>query len=86
MRENIVDLFRKVIFPYKGIVFKTKEEEESEENTLEKIKDDYNKFFKYIEDKSTGINYNLSEDYFSVPSAFAKELYKIKIKIQKISY
>ena len=85
MRENIVDLFRKGIFPYKGIVFKTKEEEESEENTLEKIKDDYNKFFKYIEGKSTGINYNLSEDYFSVPSAFTKELYKIKIKIQKIS-
>ena len=41
MGENIVDLFRKGIFPYKGIVFKTKEEEESEENKLEKIKDYY---------------------------------------------
>ena len=80
-KENIVDLFRKVIFPYKGNVFKTKEEE-SEKKKLEKLKDDYNKFFKYIEGESTGINYNLFEDYFrfSVPRALAKELYKIKIK------
>ena len=49
---------------------------------LEKIKDDYNKFFKYIEDESAGINYNLFEDYFgfSVPRALAEELYKIKNK------
>ena len=80
-KENIVDLFRKVIFSYKGNVFKTKEEE-SEKKKLEKLKDDYNKFFKYIEDESMGINYNLFEDYFrfSVPRALAKELYKIKIK------
>ena len=80
-KENIVDLFRKVIFPYKGNVFKTKEEE-SEKKKLEKLKDDYNKFFKYIEDESAGINYNLFEDYFcfSVPRALAKELYKIKNK------
>ena len=47
-----------------------------------KIKDDYNKFFKYIEDESAGINYNLFEDYFrfSVPSSLPKELYKIKNK------
>ena len=55
-KENIVDLFRKVIFPYEGNVFKTKEEE-SEKKKLEKLKDDYNKFFKYIEDESMGINY-----------------------------
>ena len=80
-KENIVDLFRKVIFPYKGNVFKTKEEE-SEKKKLEKVKDDDNKFFKYIEDESMGINYNLFEDYFrfSVPRSLAKELYKIKIK------
>ena len=80
-KENIVDLFRKVIFPYKGNVFKTKEEE-SEKKTLEKIKDDYHKFLKYIEDESVGINYNLFEGYFrfSVPRALGKELYKIKNK------
>ena len=80
-KENIVDLFRKVIFPYKSNVFKTKEEK-SEKKKLEKLKDDYNKFFKYIQDESTGINYNLFEDYFrfSVARALAKELYKIKNK------
>ena len=39
--------------------FKIKEEEseeESGENKLEKIKDDYKKFVKYIEDKSKGID------------------------------
>ena len=74
-KENIVDLFRKVIFPYKSNVFKTKEEE-SEKKKLEKLKDDYNKFFKYIQDESAGINYNLFEDYsrFSVPRALAKRI------------
>ena len=38
-RDDIIDLFEKGTFPYKGNVFKTKEEE-SEENKLEKIKDD----------------------------------------------
>ena len=72
-KENIVDLFRKVIFLYKGNVFKTKKEE-SEKKTSEKLKDDYHKFFKYIQDESAGINYNLFEDYFrfSVPRALAK--------------
>ena len=65
--------------------FRTKEKEsekESEENKLEKIKDDYNKFFTYIEDASTGINYDLFKDYFysSVPSTLAKALYETKDK------
>ena len=42
-RDDIIDLFKKGIFPYKGNIFKTKEEE-SEENNLEKIKDDYKNF------------------------------------------
>ena len=50
MREMILlVLFEEGTFPYKGNVFKTKEEEESEEeleeNKLEKIKDDYKNFF-----------------------------------------
>ena len=43
MRDDIIDLFEKGIFPYKGNVFKTKESKESEENKLGKIKDDYKK-------------------------------------------
>ena len=35
-RDDIIDLFGKRTFPYKGNVFKTKEEE-SEENKLEKF-------------------------------------------------
>ena len=48
-RDNIIDLFEKGTFPFKGNVFKT-EEEKSEENKFEKIKDDYKKFIRYIED------------------------------------
>ena len=40
-RDDIINLFEKRTFPFKGNVFKTKEEEESEENKLEKIKDYY---------------------------------------------
>ena len=50
--------FEKGTFPYKDNVFKTKEEkseeeseDESEENKLEKIKDDYKKCIKYIENE-----------------------------------
>ena len=79
-RDDIIDHFEKgTTFPYKGNVFKT-EEEKSEENKLEKIKDDNKKFIKYIEDESKGINYELFKKYFSfsVPSALAKQLYEIK--------
>ena len=84
-RDDIIDLFRKGIFPYKGSAFRTKEEEseeESEENKLEKIKDDYKKFIEYIENKSKTIDYNLFENYFafSVPSALVRKLYKTKNK------
>ena len=82
-RDNLIDLFKKVTFPYKDNAFKTKEkesEEESDENKLEKIKDNYNKNFRYTEDDSIGINYDLFKDYFysSVPSALVKRLYETK--------
>ena len=81
VRDNIIDLFREGIFPFKGNVFKTIEEE-SEENKLEKIKDDYKKIFKCIEDESIGINYNLFKEYFdfAVPTTLAKKLYETKNK------
>ena len=79
VRDEIIDLFEKGIFPFKGNIFKTKEEE-SEENKLEKIKDDYEKFIKYTEDKSKGINYELFEKYFYflAPTVLAKNKTKDK--------
>ena len=86
MRDDIIDLFKKGIFPYKGNIFKTKEEE-SEENKLEKIKDDYKNFFNYIEDESKGISYELFEKHFHFVSLIilAKTLYKIKNEKEKMS-
>ena len=86
-RKDIIGFFEKATFPYKGNVFKTKEgksedesEDESEENKSEKIKDDYKKFIKYIENESRGIKYDLFKDYFDlvVPSALVKKLYETK--------
>ena len=83
-RENIVGYFKKGIFPFKGNVFKTKKEE-SEENKLEKIKDDYNKFFEYIENESKGINYELFKNHFNfvTPTDLARTLYEKKNKGKK---
>ena len=78
-RKDIIGFFEKGTFPYKGNVFKTKEEEseeESEENKLEKIKDNFKKFIKYIENESKGINYDLFKDYldFVAPTVLVKKI------------
>ena len=80
-RDDTIDLFKKGTFPYKGDVFNTKEEE-SEENRLEKIKDNYKKHFKYIEDKSIDINYELFKKHFNfkAPTVLAKKLCDTKDK------
>ena len=72
MRKDIISFFGRGIFPYKGNVFKTKEEESEEE----RIK----KFIKYIENESKGVNYDLFRKHFNfaVPSALIKQLYEIK--------
>ena len=69
-RKDIIDFFEKGIFPYRGNVFKTKEEPEE------------NKSFEYIENKSKGINYDLfGNDFdFAIPSALEQKLFKIKDK------
>ena len=83
-RDESIDLFVKGTFPFKGNVFKTKKEE-SEENKLEKIKDDYNKFFEYIENESKGINYELFKNHFNfvTPTDLARTLYETKNKGKK---
>ena len=73
MRKDIIGFFEKGIFPYKGNVFKSKEEdEESEEERLKK-------FIKYIENESKSINYDLFKKHFNfvVPSALIMQLYEI---------
>ena len=69
VRDEIINLFEKGIFLCKDNVFKTKvkkseeeSEEESEENKLERIKNDYKKFIKDIEDESKSITMNCSKD------------------------
>ena len=71
-RKDIIDFFEEGIFPYRGNVFKTKEESEE------------NKFFKNVEDESKGINYDLFKDYFdfATPINLAEKLFKIEHKIQ----
>ena len=45
--EDLIDLFEEVIFPFRGNVFKTKEESEE------------NKFFEHIENKTKDIDHDL---------------------------
>ena len=74
VRKDIT-VFEKGIFPYKGNVFKTKEEEEEE-----RVK----KCIKYIENELKGINYDIFKKHFNfavIPSSLTKQLHKIKNKI-----
>ena len=75
--------FEKGIFPFKGNVFKTKEEEESKEESKEKkIKKYINNAFTFIEQKSENINNDLFKSYFnfSAPIDLAKKLFETKDK------
>ena len=58
-RKDIIDLFEKWIFPYRGNVFRTKEEQE-------KIKTDLNEISKYIAEEETDINEELFKKYFKI--------------------
>ena len=81
MRENIIDFFKKGIFPFKGNVFKTKEEikEEIKEKSKE-LKQYINNTFNFIEGKSEVINNDLFAKYFnfSKPIDLAKKLHETK--------
>ena len=79
VRKHIIDLFEKGTFPYKGNVFKTKEKEELEEESEEL---EENKFFKYIENESKSINYDLFKTHFSdiAPNVLAKKIFETKNK------
>ena len=72
--NKVIDAFKTGIFPYID-GFQIKEEEQKEEHGFKTI-------IEYNEDESKGINYDLFKHYFNfvVPSALAKQLYKMKKK------
>ena len=77
MRENIIDFFKKGIFPFKGNVFKTKEEIKEKSKELKQY---INNTFNFIEGKSEVINNDLFAKYFnfSKPIDLAKKLHETK--------
>ena len=79
-RDDIIDLFEKGTFPYKENVFKTKKESKKESK-----KERSKKIFKYIEDESKGINYDLFKEYFDfkLPTVLAKNYMRQKMKKKK---
>ena len=58
-RKDIINFFEKGIFPYRGNVFKTKEEQE-------KTITDLNEITKYIAEKEIDINEELFKKYFKI--------------------
>ena len=72
--NKVIDAFKMGIFPYID-GFQIKEEEQKEEHGFKTI-------IEYNEDESKGIKYDLFKHYFNsvVPSALAKQLYKMKKK------
>ena len=88
-KKYVIGFFDKGTFPYKGNIFKTKEEkseEESEDEAEEELEEErVKKFIEYIENESNDINYDLFKDCFKfvVPSALVKNLYEIKNKNNK---
>ena len=84
VRENIADYFEKGIFPFKGNVFKTKEEksEEIKEETKEEL---INNAIDLIEKESKDINNDLFKTYFNIlaPIDLAKKLFETKNEQKK---
>ena len=77
MRENIVNYCKKGIFPFKGNVFKTKEEKSAEikEETKEQL---INNTIALIKKELKDINNDLFQTYFnfSAPIDLAEKLFK----------
>ena len=57
-RKDIIRFFEKGTFPYKGNIFKTKEEKSEEESEDESEEERVKKFFEYIDKESKDLNYN----------------------------
>ena len=83
-REDFISFFEKGIFPFKGNVFKTKEEK-SEEIKEETKKGFINNAIALIERESKDIKNDLFKKYFnfSEPIDLAKKLFEKKYKKRK---
>ena len=81
-RKDIIDLFEKGIFPYKGNVFKTKQEEKQKET-----KDDAIALNKWIIDEEENINKGLFTKHFKIqsPSEMFKSIYQTNDKEKTIN-
>ena len=78
VRENIFFFFEKGIFPFKGNVFKTKEEIKGKTKE-EEIEMFVNNSIALIEKESKDINNDLFKKHFDlVPVALSKKLFEIK--------
>ena len=77
-RDEIINFFKKGIFPYNNKTFNTKEKEESKEESEEKLEE--NKLFAYIENESKDISYELFKKHFNfvAPTVMVKKLFEIK--------
>ena len=78
-RKDIIDFFEKGVFPFKGNVFKTKEEIK-EKTKEEKIEGFINNDIALIERESKDTNNHLFKKYFDflTPVALTKKLSEIK--------
>ena len=77
-REDVIDFFERGIFPFKGNVFKTKEE--IKEKTKEEIERFINNSINLIERESKGINNDLCKKHFdfATPIDLAKNIFETK--------
>ena len=83
-RKGIIGSFGKGSFPYKGNVFKTKEEK-SEEIKEERKEEFINNVIALIEKESKDINNYLFKTYFNIfaPIDLAKKLFETKDEQKK---
>ena len=77
-REKIINLFEKRTFPFKGNVFKTKEEDSPKKPTEADMK----KFNELIIKKETDMNREFFQEYFKfqMPTIMLKTLYSLNDK------
>ena len=84
-REDFISFFEKGIFPFKGNVFKTKEEKsegKSGEISEEELRKYINNTLTFIKEKLENINNDFFKTYFdfSTPIDLAKNYLKLRIK------
>ena len=88
MQEMILlGFLKKELFRIKIMYLKQKKKKNQKKTSQKKIKDDYKNFFKYIENESKSITYELFEKHFNIvaPTVLAKNYMRQKIKRKTMS-